>query len=129
MGKYEQNSSTLTILRWIARVWGTAIVALVLLFVLMHTVSPDAPAPTTREWIGLLFFPFGVCAGLVLAWRWEGPGGAVTLASFILFYAWMFLSGGNLPRGPWFAFAAAPGILYLTIGVISILLERHGANA
>jgi hypothetical protein len=109
-------------IRWVARVWGSAIVALVIMFALMQAVTPGAPGPTAREWVGLLFFPAGVCVGLVLAWRWELAGGLVAVGSFLAFYGWMVVSGGRLPAGPYFAIAAAPGALYL----LCRLLSRDG---
>jgi hypothetical protein len=118
----EKNS--VVVIRWIARMWGSAIVALVVLFAVMHAVSPDAPPPTTSEWVGLAFFPMGVCAGLVLAWRWEGLGGGISVGSYAAFYAWMFVSGGGFPSGPYFSLAAVPGALF----VLCRLLSRDGRN-
>ena len=124
MGFYADKKLVMFI-RWVARVWGSAIVSLVVMFALMHAVTPDAPGPTAREWGGLLFFPAGVCVGLVLAWRWEAAGGAIAVGSFFAFYAWMLASGGRLPSGPYFALAAAPGALYL----LCHLLSRGGRRA
>lgn len=109
----DTDTKAVLFIRWVARVWGTAIVALVVMFALMHAATPDAPGPNRNEWIGLLFFPTGVCVGLVMAWRWEAAGGLVAVGSFLAFYAWMFASGGQLPSGPYFAVAAMPGLLYL----------------
>lgn len=124
MGFYADRKLVMFI-RWVARVWGSAIVALVVMFALMHLVTPDAPGPTAREWVGLLFFPVGVCVGLVLAWRWEAAGGAIAVGSLLAFYAWMSASGGRPPSGPYFALAAAPGVLYL----LCHLLSRGGRRA
>jgi hypothetical protein len=123
----DVERSVVVFLRWIARMWGTAVVALVVLFAVMHAVSPDAPAPTASEWVGLLFFPFGVCVGLVMAWRWEAAGGAVTVASFITFYAWMFVSGGWLPSGPYFAIVAVPGAIFLVCRLLARKSTRREA--
>lgn len=118
----EKNS--VVVIRWVARMWGSAIVALMVLFAFMHTVSPDAPPPTGSEWVGLAFFPLGVCAGLVLAWRWEGLGGGIAVGSYLAFYAWMLVSGSGLPSGPYFSLAAIPGALFL----LCWLLSRGGRS-
>ncbi|MCK5407568.1 MAG: hypothetical protein KAJ37_08945 [Candidatus Krumholzibacteria bacterium] len=119
MTDFELEKNSVLFTRWIARVWGTGNVVLVVLFALMHVVSPDAPGPTRSEWIGVVFFPIGVGIGLVLAWRWEVLGGTISVASFLAFYGWMVLSGSNVPNGPYFALAAAPGALYLVCQVLS----------
>jgi hypothetical protein len=116
----ERNSVFIT--RWIARMWGTGIVALVALFAVMQLVSPDAPPPTPTEWVGVVFFPIGLCVGLVLAWRWEAFGGAVAIGSFVAFEAWMSTSGAGMPSGTYFIPAAAPGALFL----LSWFLSRGG---
>jgi hypothetical protein len=113
----EKNS--VVVIRWVARMWGSTIVALTVLFALMHTVTPDAPPPTASEWVGLAFFPMGVCAGLVLAWRWEGLGGVIAVGSYLAFYSWMRASSGGVPSGPFFSFAAIPGALFLLCRLLS----------
>jgi hypothetical protein len=122
----DADSKAVLLLRWVARVWGSAIVALVALFAVMQAVTPDAPAPTGRDWVGLLFFPAGLCVGLVMAWRWEAAGGAIAVGSYLAFYAWMLASGGGLPSGPYFALAAVPGILFLLCRLLSG--RRRGAR-
>jgi hypothetical protein len=62
--------------RWIARVWSIASVGFVLLIVVGELAYPHAPPPSAfRDLVGLFFFPFGTCVGMILAWRWEGVGG------------------------------------------------------
>lgn len=73
--------------RWMARVWSIASVGFVLLMVVGELVYPHAPLPTLRDLVGLFFFPFGVCLGMILVWRWEGLGGGITVGSFLAFYA------------------------------------------
>jgi hypothetical protein len=53
--------------------------------------------------------------GMILAWRKEGAGGAVTVGSLILFYAVHYVTSGAVPKGwAWLAFAA-PGFLFLLL--------------
>lgn len=119
MNERDVRTNAVVVMRWFARVWGLAIVALVVLFAAMYAVSPDAPPPTPSDWVGLALFPVGVCVGLVLAWRWEGLGGAITIGSYVAFYLWMYLSGGGFPSGPYFSLAAVPGALFLMCRFLS----------
>ena len=101
---------TITIRR-IARLWSVASVGFVLLFLVGEGFHPSRLAG--REWLGLLMFPFGVCAGLIVAWRREGLGGALAVASILLFYAREYAITGAFPRGWAFLAVAAPGFLFL----------------
>jgi hypothetical protein len=66
-----QRQAVLTrLLRWTARVWSIASVALVLAFMVGEGFHPFGP----REWLLSLFFPIGICAGMILAWWKEGLG-------------------------------------------------------
>jgi hypothetical protein len=110
-----------TIIRWTARVWSIASLGFVLLmFVGSALAEGFNPAQfALRDVVGLLFFPFGVCLGMILAWRWEGPGGAITVGSLLAFYAALRVMGGRFPRGPWFALVAAPGVFFLVCWLLS----------
>jgi len=69
-----------TALRWIARIWSVA--ALLFVFaIVIGQVNSLGPWPTAREWAGLVFFPIGVAAGLVIAFFSERLGGWLTVAS------------------------------------------------
>jgi hypothetical protein len=68
---------------------------------------------TARELILFVFFPLGVCLGMVVAWRWEGLGGGITVASLAAFYLVHRLSSSGFPRGFAFLAFAAPGLLFL----------------
>ena len=107
------------VIRWIARVWSMASVGLVLLIVVGELIYPHAPPPTFRDLVGMFFFPFGVCVGMIVAWRWEGLGGGITVGSLLAFYVALRVINGRFPRGPWFALIAAPGILFLICWLLS----------
>ena len=71
-----------------------------------------------KQWVGFLFFPVGVIAGMLLGWWREVLGGAVTVMSllgFYLIYGW-FLNG-QIWLGAWFIVFALPGILFLISGM------------
>jgi len=68
-------------IRWFARVEGTLIAGMVFLFVLgegfgdrgHYTLNPFVLSAADLASMFLLFI---ACIGLLLAWRWEGRGGA-----------------------------------------------------
>jgi len=110
-----------TVIRWIARLWSIASVGFVLLmFIGSGLAEGFNPAQFAfRDLVGLFFFPFGVCLGMIVAWRWEGLGGGITVGSLLAFYAALRVMGGRFPRGPYFALVAAPGILFLVCWLLS----------
>ena len=62
---------------------------------------------------GILFMPFGVVVGLILAWKWEGLGGIITLISVIGFHLFIYLQYGN-PVSRIFPFLPAiPALLFI----------------
>lgn len=99
-----------SLLRWTARTWGVASTLLLIAFAfggrehLRLTISESVP---------FLFFPMGVVAGFVIAWRHEFAGGLVTVGSLALFYVYLFVLGGRFPGGPYFLLFAGPGFLHL----------------
>ena len=98
-------------LEWIARVASVASIAFLALIFLGDALHPSQIS--SNEWAGLIFFPIGVVAGMILAWRKEALGGFVTVGSLVGFY----LVYGYVLRnhiGGWaFLVFAAPGFLFL----------------
>lgn len=75
-------------IRWIARGWSIASIVFVLLIFLGEVLFPHAEASfTLRDLILFTFFPIGTFASMILAWRWELLGGALTVGSIVGFYA------------------------------------------
>lgn len=101
-------------LRWVARIWSIATIVLVLLFLVGEPSNPRG-----AEWLGLLLFPLGVCAGMVVAWWSEGLGGAITVGSLAAFYGIHFATTGRFPGGWAFLAFAAPGFLFLLSWLMS----------
>ena len=109
------------IIRWMARAWSIASVGFILLMFIGSGLAEgfDPAQFTPRDWVGLFFFPFGVCLGMIVAWRRERLGGGITVGSLLAFYAAMRVMSGRFPRGPWFALVAAPGVLFLVCWLLS----------
>lgn len=108
----------LSALLWTARAL-TVVSVVVLLLFLTGDDGLDPSKVRPREWVGLLFFPFGVMAGMVIAWWREGLGGAVCVGSLLAFYVWHLLSAGGLPRGIYFFAFSLPGFLFLLYVLLS----------
>ncbi|MEA4906859.1 MAG: hypothetical protein GYA17_15280 [Chloroflexi bacterium] len=108
----HQLNRITTALRWVARIGSVASLALLLLFFIGEGFSPTQL--TAEEWLGLLFFPFGVAAGMLLAWWKETWGGSITLLSLAAFYGlYGYLMHGEFPQGAAFLIFSAPGIVFL----------------
>lgn len=122
------TKNTLKILRWITRIWSLVILTFFLLITIGEFLSPHTQVPITLVDIGmLLLFPGATCIGLIMAWRWEGLGGLISLSSVILFTLIMAFSDrfNNPPRFLLLlGFIAAPGLLFL----LHWLLTRGRGN-
>jgi len=118
------------IIRWMARAWSIASVGFILLMFIGSGLAEgfNSAQFTARDWVGLFFFPFGICLGMIVAWRREGLGGGMTVGSLLAFYAALRIMGGRFPRGPWFALVAAPGILFLMSRVLSARTPTYGVQ-
>lgn len=104
---------TLRALRWAARILSILSVGIVLLFAFGEGLhSPSAPWAPRDLALGV-FFPFGVCLGMIAAWRWEALGGGITIGSLAAFYLVHRLLSSCFPRGFALAAFAAPGFLFL----------------
>lgn len=112
-------------LRWLARALSVLAVGVVLMFAFGEGLHLSHFTP--RELVLFLFFPLGVCLGMVLAWRWEGWGGGVTVASLAAFYLVHRLSSSGFPRGLAFAAFALPGFLFLLCRLWSALKAKPHA--
>jgi hypothetical protein len=114
------------VLRWLARVTGLLSIGVLLLFLTGEDGLISGWAKVRPgEWLGLLFFPFGVILGLALAWWREALGGAVAAVSVTAFYVEQVLLAGRLPGGPWFLIFTAPAVLFFA----SWLAHRRRSNA
>jgi len=111
--------------RWLARVWSAVTIALVLAFIVGERSLPSRPS----EWLGFLFFPFGICVGMIVAWKKENLGGLITVGSLLAAYVLHFAATGALLKGwAWLAFAA-PGFLFLLSSQLSRGASAGGLSA
>ncbi|MCI0410316.1 MAG: hypothetical protein L0191_17440 [Acidobacteria bacterium] len=107
------------VIRWIARIWSLASLGMLLFFLAGEEFHPERL--TAPEWASLVFFPTGVTFGLVIAWRWEALGGAVTVTCLAAFYAVNGFLGHVLSLGWAFVVLVVPGFLFF----LSATLRRR----
>ncbi|NIN68678.1 MAG: hypothetical protein GTO63_29025 [Anaerolineae bacterium] len=116
------------IIRWIARGWTIASIGFVLLILIGEILFPHTEASfRLRDVILFVFFPIGTFAGMILAWRWELLGGALTVASMAGFYLALRIMDDRFPRGPYFLLIAAPGFLFLSAWAMTMVQQKRGS--
>jgi hypothetical protein len=111
---YPSDSVTRPV-RWLAR--GLSLLAagmVVLFFVGEGGFNPLRL--TGSEAVPMALF-FTSWLGLLVAWRWELLGAAMTLGGMGLFYLAHYLEAGRWPRGWAFAFIASPAVFFLYCGL------------
>ncbi len=103
---------------WLARIWGSLILAFVLYFVIIHLIEDQgsglAGLTETRELISFIFFPILTLVGLAMAYRWEGIGGLVTTTALLFT---MIFSG--LLDLKFILLIFPPGLLYIAYWFLS----------
>jgi hypothetical protein len=112
------NPRLVAVVRWIARIWTALVTLIILLIVVLPDPYAVEPVPV-GDWI-LLGILYGTALlGLWLAWRWEGIGGAIAIASlpahFVAF---------RIIRGVWplsFGTLVIRAILFVLPGVLFLL--------
>ena len=121
--QHQRTSVPTLSLRWLARGTSTVSIALLLLFL----NSDGWNRVTAREWIGLVFFPFGVILGMLISWRRELEGSLLSLASLGGFYlVYGVALTGRLPGGWAFLVFTAPAFLLLASWLVEKALKRQG---
>ena len=117
-------------IKWIARVLSILCIGFILLMFIGSGLQEgfNPSQFTFRDVIGLFFFPFGICVGMVIAWRWEGLGGIITIGSLLFFYASLRIMNGRFPRGPYFIILSSPGILFLLSWIITVVRKKSSLS-
>jgi len=106
------NKSKLNVaIGWAARVLSIVSIGLLLLFLFGEWSEPAHYRSV--ELIQFLFFPVGVCVGMIMAWWREGLGGWIAVASLLIFYSISLAATGSFPKGWAFLAFAAPSFLFL----------------
>jgi hypothetical protein len=99
------------IIRWIARILGSALFLLVLAFIIGEGY-PNPLKLTASELISMIAFLM-MLIGIPLAWKWEGLGGLIMLIGFIIFWIVNYLGSHRVGVGWVFPIFPIVGILFL----------------
>ncbi|MDP1623204.1 MAG: hypothetical protein Q8M08_12795 [Bacteroidales bacterium] len=107
----KNQKITANIIRWIARIWGTSILAFILFFLFAHIFgTEEGDNGFKNNSISFIFFPVSSIIGLAIALKWEGLGGLITTIGIIGFFILRF----DLISDPFYICGPTPpGILYL----------------
>ena len=109
-----------TLFRWIARVIGIVLVG----FVLLLAIGEGVPNPFSHPFlITIGFFALTlVLLGILVAWRWEFPGGIMSLAGWVLFVVAETI---NWRHSFFFILLAVPSLLFLGSSFLRWHHARH----
>lgn len=119
---YENNG--LFYLRWAARILSLATISILFFFIIGEGM--DFSKIGINEFIGLLFFPIGLVAGLLISWKNEGFGGVISTASLLAFYfVYGLILSDRIWQGWAFVVFAAPSFLFL---IYWLLIPRKFAD-
>lgn len=100
-------------IRWIARIWGSLVLAFVLFFMVAHLFGAEESGEgfrNTTEVLTFIFFPISSVLGLFIALKWEGLGGLIIIGGIIGLFIMRFDLISNLY---FTAGLIPPGILFI----------------
>jgi len=113
----------LAVIELLARVGSIASITLLLMLFAGEAFHPSEV--TSRQWVGLFFFPFGVIVGMVLAWWREGLGATITMGSLLgLYLVYGFFMRYHIAGWAFLVFAS-PGFLFMLHWMLRGSEERH----
>jgi hypothetical protein len=95
----RKNSRRIKVIRWIARIWGSLILAIVLFITLGYSynlITEGEADPYAEEDIPPIEYSGPVLMlvstiGLAIAWKFEGVGGLITVGAQVLFIILQFI--------------------------------------
>lgn len=114
-----------TIIRWIARIWGSLLFVFVLIMVggeLIKHLSgePQFFIDSISDIIGLLFFPI-FCIGVGIALKWDGLGGLIIIGAIIITQ----IADGRLTLDLLTGLFAISGLLFLIYWYLSRIQQKN----
>jgi len=109
-----------TIFRWTARVMGTVLVGLTLILAIGEGVPNLFTQPFVIQ-LGFLALTL-VVSGILLAWRWEFPGGIMSLVGWVLF---ILAERVHWQHSLFFILLGVPSLLFLGSSFLRRYYEKH----
>lgn len=102
---------------WTARIWGTAILLFIGVFLVAHLLDQNSSSPgfaNFKELLSFLCFPIAPFVGFAIAWKWKIFGGSMVLLSL----ATLFILRSDLMDDIFFSVGISiPAILYVVSGI------------
>lgn len=114
-----QRVDWFSIVHLVARILSIVSIGTILLFMIGENFGMTRIAP--KEWLGLLFFPFGVAAGMLIGWWRAILGGVISVGSLVMFYfvfVWLFNESFWQSATLIFFIFTIPGFLFLINGLL-----------
>lgn len=110
-----QKRKGLTIILWLARLLGSVTIAFLLFMTIGELLSTDSKTLMikTSDAIALLLFPVSTIIGLLIAFRWKGIGGLITVGGMIILH----IIRPDLASSLLISAFAIPGLLYIIYAV------------
>jgi hypothetical protein len=113
MSIQNTDQRLITLLRWIARIWGIALLLFWGAFFVEHLTWFADPHRLPPAFVFLMQgIHLAMLVGLVLAWRWELLGGTIVLVSSLAFFSQT--AGANFAL--FFATSAVPAVMWIYCG-------------
>lgn len=87
--KMNDQPAVASIIQWIARISGSLIWLFLLFMLGGHLFGTEGFGSfrSTGEVLTFLFFPVTVMLGLIIAWKWDGPGGLIATIGMMGLFA------------------------------------------
>ncbi len=111
------SSTTLSIVKWIARILSLIMVTILLMFFFGEGDFSQPIKLTWQEIIAIIFFPIGVVSGMVVAWWREKLGAIIGISSLVLFYLLDIVFTSTPPSGIWFLVFSSPLYFFAFYGL------------
>ena len=110
----KNRTQTRQIILLLARTSATLSLIFLMVMIIGHLFGEEDNLGGIRgmELLQFAFFPVGVMAGLLIAWKKELLGGLITVISLITFH----ILTGEYAFLTWIDILAAPGFLYVIYG-------------
>jgi hypothetical protein len=109
----------LKIILWSARILGTLVI-IFLLFMTIGELFSDSNTTTihSSDVIALILFPISTIIGLLLAFKWKGLGGLITVGGMICLH----IVRPDLASSALISAFVIPGLLYI---IYSVWSKKH----
>jgi len=110
-----QKQKGLTIILWVARLLGSVVIVFLLFMTIGELLSTNTKTVMIKssDILTLLLFPISTILGLLIAFKWKGLGGLITVGGMICLH----VIRPDLASSLLISAFAIPGLLYIIYAV------------